>query len=211
MYIFKDRAHAGQKLAEKLTQYANRQDIIILALPRGGVPVAYEVAKILGVPLDVFIVRKLGMPSHKEFAMGAIALGGTILLSDDIIERFNIGQQAVKKVIDEEMVELNRRNHLYRNNREFPHLTGKTVILIDDGLATGATASAAITSLKKLHPDKIVLAAPVGSLSTCNQLTQQADQVICLSTPEPFYAVGQAYEDFSQTSDGEVLQLLSHY
>lgn len=210
MYIFKDRREAGEKLALKLAEYSNRQDVIILALPRGGVPVAYEVAKALDVPLDVFIVRKLGAPFHKELAMGAISSGGTIILNDDVIESLNIDEETIQDVMNREIIELDRRNHEYRKGKIFPSLTGKTVILIDDGIATGATASVAILALRKLHPGKIILATPVGPLSRCNQLQKQADQVICLTMPDPFYAVGQAYENFSQTTDEEVLQLLKY-
>jgi predicted phosphoribosyltransferase len=199
--IFTNRYQAGKMLARKLTKYANKADVLILALPRGGVPVAYEVAKALRVALDIFIVRKLGVPFHKELAMGAISLRGATLLNNEIISSLNISQEAIQAVICEEEAELNRRNQLYRQSQEFGSIEGKTIILIDDGLATGSTISVAILALRKLNPAKIIVAVPVGSVENCNALKQQVDEVICLTTPEVFYAVGQAYIDFSQTSD----------
>jgi predicted phosphoribosyltransferase len=209
--IFTNRYQAGKMLARKLTKYANKADVLILALPRGGVPVAYEVAKALRVALDIFIVRKLGVPFHKELAMGAISLRGATLLNNEIISSLNISQEAIQAVICEEEAELNRRNQLYRQSQEFGSIEGKTIILIDDGLATGSTISVAILALRKLNPAKIIVAVPVGSVENCNALKQQVDEVICLTTPEVFYAVGQAYIDFSQTSDEEVLSLLKEY
>jgi predicted phosphoribosyltransferase len=208
MYIFTDRSDAGKKLASQLIEYKSQPDTLILALPRGGVPVAYQVAQILQLPLEVFVVRKLGIPFHKEAAMGAIASGGVLIIDNALVKRLNISQDMLQKVINEETFELNRRNQLYQQ-KNLPDLQGKTLILIDDGLATGLTASAAIEALKKYHPSKIVFATPVGSATACDELRQQADQVICFYTPEPFYAVGQAYRDFTQTTDEEVKALLT--
>lgn len=208
MTVFTDRRDAGKKLAAKLVHYLKKQNTIILALPRGGVPVAYEVAKALHLPLDVFIVRKLGVPFNPELALGALAWEGTIVFNDNIVNGLDIQEDVIQAVVDKENKELIRRNALYREGRDFPDIRAKTVILIDDGLATGATASAAIMALRKKNPDRIIVAVPVGATSTCEHLRQEADEVICLDQPTPFYAVGQVYKDFTQTTDEEVKTLL---
>ena len=206
---FLDRADAGRQLADLLTAYAGHSDVLILALPRGGVPVAYEVARALGVPFDVFLVRKLGVPGHPELAMGAIAEGGVEVLSDDLIHDLGITQKMVQQVAVRERMELDRRDTLYRGGRSLPSVRGRTVILIDDGLATGSTMQAAITALRRLGPSRIVVAVPVGSLETCERLRRFADEVVCLIAPEPFQAVGLWYEEFTQTTDDEAKRLLT--
>lgn len=205
---FSDRSDAGRQLASLLTAYANRGDVIVLALPRGGVPVAYEVASALHAPLDVFLVRKLGVPGHSELAMGAIASGGVRVLSDDIIGPLGIPQAAIEEVTERERVELDRRDRMYRNGRPPADLEGRTVILVDDGLATGATMEAAILAARQAKPARVVVAAPVGAPDTCQRLAAAADEVVCVATPEPFQAVGLWYERFDQTSDEEVIELL---
>jgi predicted phosphoribosyltransferase len=206
---FLDRADAGRQLSERLTNYAGRSDVVVLGLPRGGVPVAYEVATELRVPLDVFLVRKLGVPGQVELAMGAIAEGGVEVLNDDIIHDLAISQKVVQQVAVRERMELDRRDALYRGGR--PHLAvrGRTVILVDDGLATGSTMQAAVTALRRLEPARIIVAVPVGAHDTCHRLARFADEVICLLAPEPFQAVGLWYETFSQTTDDEVKGLLT--
>jgi erythromycin esterase-like protein/predicted phosphoribosyltransferase len=206
---FRNRVDAGRQLAARLTSYASRNDVIVLGLPRGGVPVAFEVARALGAPLDVFLVRKLGVPGHPELAMGAIAAGGVRVLSEDLISELDIPRSLVELVSTREHVELDRRQRLYRGARPFPNLEGKTVILIDDGLATGATMEAAVAALRELRPARIVVAAPVGAEATRARLRQLADEVVCVQAPEPFYAVGQWYERFDQTSDDEVVAFLA--
>lgn len=205
---FHHRSDAGRQLASKLCAFANRQDVIVLALPRGGVPVAYEVAGALNAPLDVFLVRKLGVPGHPELAMGAIASGGVRVLSEDIIDQLGIPRSAVEQVAARERLELERRDRLYRGDRRLPLLRDRTVILVDDGLATGATMEAAIVAARQYHPARVIVAAPVGAVDTCQRLKNLADDVICASTPDPFQAVGLWYEQFDQTSDDEVIQLL---
>jgi putative phosphoribosyl transferase len=209
MPLYRNRLEAGRYLATLLQHYANRPDVIVLALPRGGVPVGYEVAKALHVPLDVFIVRKLGVPGHEELAMGAIATGGVLVLNNDVVNMLHIPQRIIDAVVAREEQELKRRERLYRDDRPLPDLKGKTIILVDDGLATGSTMRAAIEALKQEHPARIVVAAPVGAPQACEELSQQVDEVICAQTPEPFYGVGFWYEDFSQTSDQEVHDLLA--
>lgn len=209
MPIYENRLEAGRYLAILLQQYANRSDVIVLALPRGGVPVGYEVAKALHVPLDVFIVRKLGVPGHEELAMGAIATGGITVLNIEVVNMLHIPRRVIDAVAAREEQELQRREHLYRDDRPLPDVKGKTVILVDDGLATGSTMRAAIEALKQEHPAHIVVATPVGALPTCEELSRQVSQVICAQTPEPFYGVGFWYQDFSQTSDQEVHDLLA--
>jgi putative phosphoribosyl transferase len=206
--LFYDRADAGRQLADRLSDYAGRQDVTVLALPRGGVPVAYEVARELGAPLDVFLVRKLGLPYHPELAMGAIASGGVRVLNDTVVSRFRIPDEVIDAVAAEEAGELARREREYRGDRPPPKLRGKTVILIDDGLATGATMRAAVAALRKLGPARVVVAVPVGSPETCAEFQAVADEAVCARTPEPFQAVGQWYRDFSQTTDEEVQELL---
>jgi len=205
---FRDRRDAGRRLAEQLSAYRNRSDVTVLALPRGGVPVGYEVARALDAPLDVFVVRKLGVPGYDEVAMGAIATGGVRVLNDDLIAQVAIPADVVDAVAERERAELMRRERLYRGGRPSPDVRGRTVILVDDGLATGATMMAAIEALRKLEPGRIVVAVPIASRDACEEMRRQADEVVCARTPEPFHAVGRWYEDFSQTSDAEVRELL---
>ena len=206
---FRDRAEAGRHLAELLRGYAGREDVIVLALPRGGVPVAYEVARALGVPLDVFMVRKLGVPRHEELAMGAIAGGGVLVLDEGLIASLGIGTGQVRQAIAAEARELERRERVYRDGRAPPQLEGRTVILVDDGLATGATMRAAALAVREHRPARIVIAVPVAAAETCRELRGDADELVCAATPSPFGAVGLWYENFSQTSDEEVRELLA--
>jgi predicted phosphoribosyltransferase len=205
---FRDRRDAGRLLAEKLSAYANRPDVIVLALPRGGVPVAYEVAGALNAPLDVFPVRKLGVPGHDELAMGAIAPGGLRVLNQEIVRALGIPNQAIDAVAAKEQQELTRRERLYRGDRPPIDVRGKTVILVDDGLATGATMLAAVKALRQHQAGRIVVAVPIAAPETCDQMRAYVDDIVCAVTPEPFYAVGLWYENFSQTSDEEVRELL---
>jgi predicted phosphoribosyltransferase len=207
--LFRDRKEAGQLLAAKLAAYANRPDVLVLALPRGGVPVAYEVARALKAPLDVFVVRKLGLPGHEEFAMGAVATGGVRVLNDELVRSLRIPEYLIDNVVAKEEQELARREHLYRGNRPPPDVCGRTVILVDDGLATGATMLAAIKALQKQQPARIVVAVPTAAPETCEELRAEVHDVICAITPQSFHAVGLWYEDFSQTTDEEVRNLLS--
>jgi len=207
--FFRDRSDAGRALAARLTDYANRADVLVLALPRGGVPVAYEVARALEAPLDVFIVRKLGVPGFEEFAMGAVATGGVRVLNHDVVSALRIPQYVVESVAMWEQQELARRERLYRGQRPAPDVRGCSVILVDDGLATGATMQAAVTALRRQEPARIVVAVPTAAPDTCQQLRPHAEDVICGITPQPFHAVGLWYEDFSQTSDEEVRYLLA--
>ena len=207
--LFRDRREAGRVLAEKLTAYANRSDVLVLALPRGGVPVGYEVAGALGAPLDVFVVRKLGVPGYEELAMGAVATGGVLVLNDQLVERLGIPQHIIDAVAARERQELARRERLYRSGRPPLDVRGRTVILVDDGLATGATMHAAIQALRQQNPARIVVAVPTASPETCEEMRARADDVICGITPEPFDAVGRWYRDFSQTTDEEVGVLLA--
>lgn len=206
---YRNRYTAGKILAEQLNHYANRSDVIVLALPRGGVPVAFEIANALSVPLDVFIVRKLGVPTHQELAMGAIATGGMIVYNDDIIRELHITQAQIKQVIELEQQELDRRNKKYRGDKPFPSLNNKIIILVDDGIATGATMRAAIAALRKQSPKKIVLAVPVAALDTINNMKVLVDEIVCPLQPSLFHAVGVWYETFNQTEDNEVHELLS--
>jgi predicted phosphoribosyltransferase len=206
---FRDRQDAGRLLAEKLTAYAHRPDVLVLALPRGGVPVAYEVARALGAPLDVFVVRKLGVPGHEELAMGAVATGGVRVLNEDVVRGLRIPDRMIDAVTALEQQELARRERLYRGDRTPPDVRGRTVILVDDGLATGATMHAAIAALRQQEPARIVVAVPTAAPETCNVLRAEVDDVVCAITPEPFHAVGLWYEDFSQTTDEEVRELLA--
>jgi predicted phosphoribosyltransferase len=207
--FFRDRREAGRLLAAKLTAYANRPDVIVLALPRGGVPVAYEVARALNAPLDIFLVRKLGVPGYEELAMGAIATGGIRVLNDQLVGGLRIPDYVVDEVAASEQQELARRERLYRGDRPAPDVRGRTVILVDDGLATGATMLAAVKALRQQQPARIVVAVPTASPETCEQLRAEVDDIICAITPEPFHAVGLWYEDFSQTTDEEVRDLLA--
>src|SRR5690242_7140667 len=207
--LFHARADAGRELAAKLRRYAGRDDVVVLGLPRGGVPVAYEVARALGAPLDVFLVRKLGVPGYEELAMGAVATGGVRVLNDQIVQRLGIPQYIIDAVPAREQQELARRERLYRGGRPPPDVRGKTVILVDDGLATGATMRAAVMALRQLQPAGIVVAIPTASPETCEELKAEVDDIVCAITPEPFFAVGHWYEDFSQTTDEEVRDLLT--
>ncbi|HEY2144101.1 MAG TPA: phosphoribosyltransferase [Candidatus Udaeobacter sp.] len=206
---FENREEAGRQLAKKLDKYAGRDDVIVLGLPRGGVPVAYEVAKRLRTPLDVFIVRKLGVPGFEELAAGAIASGGVRVLNEDVVRAIPYAEEAIEAVTAKETTELERREQIYREGRPPPELRDRIVILVDDGLATGATMRAAVKALRQRGAAKIVVAVPVGPPDTCHEIAEQADETICLSTPAFFQAVGQYYEDFSQTSDEDVRELLS--
>lgn len=207
---FRDRAAAGRQLGEALKQrYGDRPDILVLALPRGGVPVAHEVALALNAPLDIFVVRKLGVPGHEELAMGAIATGGAIVFNEEVLASMSIPRSSIDSVIARERVELERREHEYRGNRPAPGIQGKTVILVDDGLATGASMHAAVKAIRALGPAAVVIGVPVAAASTCSRLHAFVDDVVCLITPEPFYSVSAWYEDFSQTTDQEVYNLVS--
>jgi putative phosphoribosyl transferase len=205
---FVDRRDAGRVLASRLPKYAGRDDVVVLALPRGGVPVAYEVASALGVPMDVFLVRKLGTPGHRELAMGAIASGGVRVLNEDVVHWYGISDSAIERVTREEQEELERRERAYRGNRPAPDLTDRIVILIDDGLATGSTMRAAAQAMRAHRPARVVIAVPVGAPQTCAELAAVADEVICTRMPVPFSAVGQWYLNFNQTDDDEVRELL---
>jgi predicted phosphoribosyltransferase len=202
--LFRDRTEAGRLLATKLARFADRPDVIVLALPRGGVPVASEVAHALGAPLDVFVVRKLGVPGHSELAMGAVATGGVRVLNEDVVRALGIADVAIEAVARRELAELARRERLYRGERPPPDVRGRTVVLVDDGLATGATMLAAVEALRRQEPARIVVAVPTGASDTCEALRDKADDVVCAVMPEPFHAVGAWYRDFSQTSDDEV-------
>jgi len=206
---FANRTEAGRLLAEKLVNYAGRADVIVLGLPRGGVPVAFEVAQRLGALLDVFIVRKLGVPGFEELAAGAIASGGVRVLNEDVMRSIPHADEAINAITARETAELERREQIYREGRPPPELRDRIVILVDDGVATGATMRAAIKALRQSGAAKIIVAVPVGPPETCHELEERADETICLSTPEFFQAVGQYYEDFSQTSDEDVRELLN--
>ena len=208
---FANRREAGRELASKLRQYAGRDDVVVLALPRGGVPVAYELAEALDAPLDIFVVRKLGMPGHPEYAMGAIASGGVRVISDDVIRWYGISPAAIEAVAREELAELERREREYRRDRPMTDLRGRTVILVDDGLATGSTMRAAVQAVRTHKPARVVVAVPVGAPSTCEEFNDITDETVCARTPEPFSAVGLWYHDFSQTTDDEVRALLEEH
>jgi predicted phosphoribosyltransferase len=205
---FRNRTDAGRRLAEKLAAYANRPDVLVLALPRGGVPVGYEVARALGAPLDVFLVRKLGVPGYEELAMGAVASGGVRVLNDEIVRGLGISEHEIDAVAARELQGVRRRERLYRGDRPPPDVGGRTAILVDDGLATGATMRATIRASRQQHPARIVVAVPTASPDTSEALKTEADDVICAMTPEPFFAVGHWYDDFTQTTDDEVRELL---
>ena len=207
--IFRDRTDAGKRLAEQLTEYADRPDVLVLALPRGGVPVAFEVAEKLDAPLDIFLVRKLGVPGHEELAMGAIATGGVRVVNDSVVNYLRIPGEVIDAVAADEQRELERRERAYRDNRPAPDVRGRTVILVDDGLATGSTMRAAAAALRKQGPARIVVAVPVSSPETCDEFRSEVDDIVCAATPRPFRGVGQWYDDFSQTTDEEVRELLA--
>jgi predicted phosphoribosyltransferase len=201
---FRNRTDAGRQLAEKLAAYANRSDVLVLGLPRGGVPVGFEVARALGAPLEVFLVRKLGVPGYEELAMGAVASGGGRVLNDEIVHGLGISEHEIDAAVARELQELARREQLFRGDRPPPDIEGRTVILVDDGLATGATMRAAVAALRRQRPAGIVVAVPTASPDTCEALKAEADDVICAMTPDPFFAVGHWYDDFTQTTDEEV-------
>ncbi len=206
--IYRNRSEAGKHLTAQLAKYANREDVLVLALPRGGVPVAFEVAKALRAPLDIFLVRKLGVPGHEELAMGAIATGGVRVLNPDVVDYLRIPGGVIDAVAANELRELERRERVYRGDRPEPDVRGKIVILVDDGLATGSTMRAAAAALRQQGPARIVVAVPVSAPQTCDEYRMGVDEIICANTPEPFYGVGLWYEDFSQTTDEEVRELL---
>ncbi|WP_457329001.1 phosphoribosyltransferase [Rhizobacter sp. P5_C2] len=206
--LFHDRRDAGEVLARRLSAYRARPDTLVLALPRGGVPVGHAVAQALGLPLDVFVVRKLGVPGHDEFAMGAIASGGVRVMNGDVVRMLGIAAAQIEAVAQAEALELARRERLYRDARPALVIAQRTVLLVDDGIATGATMRAAARALRAMAPARIVIAVPTGAGSTCHALRREADEVVCATTPEPFRAVGCWYEDFAQTSDEEVRSLL---
>ena len=205
---FRNRTEAGHLLALNLEHYKNRPDVLVLGLPRGGVPVAYEVARELNAPLDVFIVRKLGVPGHEELGMGAIASGGVRVLHEGIIKQFGISPQTIDLVAAREEQEIDRRERLYRGTRPHPSVKDKMVIVADDGLATGSTMKATLAALRQQQPARLIVAVPTAPPSTCEELRHLAEEVVCALTPEPFYAVGGSYLDFSQTTDEEVCDLL---
>lgn len=206
---FQNRTEAGQRLATELVQYAKRQDVLVLGIPRGGVPVAFEVSQVLGVPLDVIVVRKLGVPGDKELAMGAVAFGGVRILNDDIIQQLGVGKDDVERVIWEETRELNRRELAYRGSAVPVEVHGKTVILVDDGIATGSSILAAIQAVKLGHPDKVVVAVPVTASAICEELEDQVDEFVSILHPKEFLGVAQWYVEFGEVSDSEVTELLS--
>ncbi len=206
---FRDRAHAGRELGERLGHLAGRDDVIVLGLPRGGVPVAYEVAQALGAPLDLLLARKLGVPGHPELAMGAIAGGGVRVVNASVLEAVPVSPEKVEEVVRREEAELARREESYGGRRPRHPVGGRVVVVVDDGLATGATMLAAVTTLRTLSPARVVVAVPVGARETCTALAAEADEVVCLRMPESFRAVGQWYDDFSQTTDDEIRALLA--
>jgi putative phosphoribosyl transferase len=209
MQLFADRADAGRQLAEALAEYANDPNVVVLALPRGGVPIGYEVARRLNAPLDVYVVRKLGVPGHEELAMGALAGDGTCIVDENLIATLRIEQSALQEVVEREMDEIVRREREYRDARPQTEISGKIAIVVDDGLATGATMRAAATALRARNPAAIVAAVPVATARTCAGLHNVVDRVVCIQTPEPFHAVGLYYQNFEQTTDEEVRRLLA--
>ena len=207
--MFADRREAGRELEVRLTDIDGAANAVVLALPRGGVPVGYEIARVLNAPLDVFLVRKLGTPGHQELAMGAIASGGVRVLNDEVVQALGIRADQIDAVARREEIELDRREASYRGGRLFPSLSGRTVILVDDGLATGSTMKAAVLAVRQQKPARVIVAVPVGAPDTCRALSAIADQVVCARTPRSFSAVGEWYRDFTQTTDEEVVALLS--
>jgi predicted phosphoribosyltransferase len=209
MTRFQDRFDAGQFLASKLQHHANDPDLVVLALPRGGVPVAYEIAHSLGAPLDVFVVRKLGAPGYEELAMGAIATGGVRVFNEEVIQHLGVSQNWIEATIREQEEELRRRENAYRGDRPPVPIEDHNCILVDDGLATGASMRAAVKALRQRQPASIIVAVPIGSRDTCDQIRPEVNEVVCGRTPEPFHAVGAWYQDFTQTTDDEVRELLN--
>jgi putative phosphoribosyl transferase len=208
-FRFRDRHEAGRRLAARLSHYVGRPDVLVLALPRGGVPVGFEVARMLNAPMDVFLVRKLGVPGQEELAMGAVASGGTHVLNEEVIDKLRIPSSVIEAVLATERQELMRRESTYRSDRPLPIVGGRVVILVDDGLATGATMRAAAAALRQQSPARLVVAVPTAARETCEALEAEVDEIVCAMTPDPFYAVGLWYEDFAQTSDDEVRDLLA--
>jgi putative phosphoribosyl transferase len=206
---FRNRTEAGKLLATKLTQYANRPDVFVLGIPRGGVPVAFEVATALNAPLDICLVRKLGVPGNKELAMGAISTEGVQVLNEDLLDWLRISGDTIAEVGERELQELQRRDRVYRGERPLPNIRDRIVIVVDDGLATGATMRAAIGVLKHQQPQRLIIAVPVAPLDTCNELRAEVDEMVCLMTPKPFSGIGRWYEDFEQTTDEQVCELLT--
>jgi predicted phosphoribosyltransferase len=206
---FVDRRDAGRALAHELAAYRGRDDVLVFGLARGGVPVAWEIAAALGAPLDVFLVRKLGVPQWSELAMGALASGGGVVMNDDVVAGLQITAEQVREVIDSETIELLRREHAYRGGRPITDVRDRIVIVVDDGIATGASMLAAVRAIRGGHPKSIVVAVPVGPESTCRELADEADDVVCVTMPPGFEAVGQVYDDFHQISDDEVRDLLA--
>ncbi len=206
---FADRTDAGNRLADRLRRYADHPGLLVLALPRGGVPVAAEIAKKLRAPLDLFLVRKLGVPGREELALGAIASGGIRILNDEVVETLGLRPSVIDAVAEKEKRELARRERLYRGSRSPLSVAGRTVILVDDGLATGATMKAAVKALKLQSPERLIVAVPVGAPETCRNLEASVDELVCLWKPHPFQAVGEWYHDFSQTTDDDVINLLA--
>jgi predicted phosphoribosyltransferase len=206
--VFRDRVEAGEVLAGRLGHYAGKPEVLLLALPRGGVPVGARVAQALGAPLDVFVVRKLGVPGHEELAMGAIASGGVRVHNEEVVRKLHIDDATIQRVAEVEQQELARRERSYRGQRPPPDLTGRVVVLVDDGLATGSTMRAAVAAARRLGPARVVVAVPTAPASTCEQLRDEADEVVCATTPRPFRAVGYSYRSFPQTTDEEVRELL---
>jgi predicted phosphoribosyltransferase len=206
--FFIDRAEAGQILASKLMRYKNKEDVVILALPRGGIPVAYEIGKELQLPIDVFVVRKLGVPGQEELAMGAIATGDVRIINFDVVEQLGITQETMDAVTQRELQELHRREQLYRGDRPSRDIRGRSVILVDDGIATGSTMRAAVAAIRQLSPERIVVAVPVGAPEACHELAAEVDEVVCVAMPKLLHSIGQFYGRFEQTSDDEVRDLL---
>jgi predicted phosphoribosyltransferase len=208
MTLYRDRTDAGRQLGARLRGYKGNDDVLVLALPRGGVPVAFEIATAIDAPLDVLTVRKLGTPGQPELAMGAIASGGVRVMNEDVLRLCGVGEKEIEAVAERELAELARREQTYRGDRKPPEIAGKVVILVDDGVATGATMKAAVAALRQLDPEKIIVAVPHGAEETCAGLERKADEVVCLATPWPYMAVGRWYENFTQVSDAEVAELL---
>jgi putative phosphoribosyl transferase len=208
MRRFRNRREAGRVLGERLSRYAGREDVVVLALPRGGVPVGYEVARALGAPLDVFVVRKLGVPGREELALGAVASGGVRVLNEQVVAGLRLGEREIEPIVKRELAEVERRERAYRGGRPPLELARKLAILVDDGLATGATMRAAALAVRQLGPQSVVAAVPVAARQTCDSFRGDVDELVCAATPEPFYAVGVWYEDFAQTDDAEVRELL---